>query len=163
MRPGYPCEISTCGRYRYTLWRMLLGDTSRFLLFVMLNPSTANAEDDDPTIRRCIGFAAREGYGALAVVNLFAWRATDAGELKRAVDPVGPDNDGWISALAAEAGQIVVAWGARAKIPRGFQGRDRQVLRMLPREKVTALAVLKDGAPSHPLFLPSDAALAVYP
>jgi hypothetical protein len=79
--------LSDCGRYRYRLWRRWADGPT--VLFVMLNPSTADADVDDPTIRRCIGFARSWGAGALEVVNLYAWRATQPAELKAAVGPVG--------------------------------------------------------------------------
>src|SRR3954454_15761859 len=86
--------ISACGRYRYLLSRQV-GPGLRTATFIMLNPSTADATNDDPTIRRCIGFARQWGCGRLAVLNLFAVRATDPAEMKRADDPVGPENRDW--------------------------------------------------------------------
>ena len=78
---------------------------------VMLNPSTADAESDDPTIRRCIALAAREGFGGVEILNLFAFRATAPADLKAAADPIGPDNDRHLRALFARHGTILAAWG----------------------------------------------------
>ena len=100
--------ISDCGRYRYGLIRAWNPDISR-LTWVMLNPSTADANVDDATIRRCIGFAKKWGFGGINVVNLFAYRATDPRELLRADDPVGPEN---VDMLRRVLAPVVVAWGA---------------------------------------------------
>jgi len=107
--------ISPCGLYRYRLSRQWT-EPSYSLAFVMLNPSTADAEVDDPTIRRCIGFARREGYGGIEVVNLYAFRATSPDDLWKAKDPCGPENEGHLISIArASVGYgtpIVCAWGA---------------------------------------------------
>src|SRR5689334_19453129 len=104
--------ISACGRYRYVLTRQV-GPGSRRATFVMLNPSTADATNDDPTIRRCIGFAREWGCGRLVVLNLFAFRATDPADLKRAIDPVGPENRDWFERTLRPPhdGPLVCAWG----------------------------------------------------
>jgi hypothetical protein len=83
--------ISACGKYRHVLIRQVSSDEST-AVFIMLNPSTADAMTDEPTIRRCIGFARCRGCGQLLVLNLFAFRATDPADLKRAADPIGPEN-----------------------------------------------------------------------
>lgn len=144
-------RLSECGRYRYELWRRW--EDGPHVLFVMLNPSTADATNDDPTIRKCIGYAKRWGFGALCVANLFAFRATDPKDMKRAADPVGRDNDATLKRLANDAGLIVAAWGAHGS----HLGRDKAVLKMLP--TIKALHVTKDGSPGHPLYLRGDAAL----
>src|SRR5262249_14212908 len=92
--------ISDCGRYRYSLTRRWGDAAEPRALFVMLNPSTADAEQDDPTIRRCIGFAKAWGMGSLEVVNLYALRATDPAALLSAPDPIGPKNDTMITSAA---------------------------------------------------------------
>ena len=102
--------FSPCGRYRWHLARTWDADGSR-VAFVALNPSTADATHDDPTIRRCIGFARRWGAGGVDVVNLYAFRATKPRDLFAADDPVGPDNDAWIDAVVARADRVVLAWG----------------------------------------------------
>src|SRR5581483_9586135 len=95
--------------YRYSLARFF-GDGG-VVNFIMLNPSTADAETDDPTIRRCLGFAKAWGYGTLVVTNLFAYRATDPAELAKAGDPVGPDNDTRLWSEAQLSDLVVCAWG----------------------------------------------------
>ena len=113
------------GQYRYLLWRYW-GEAKR-LVWVLLNPSTADARQDDPTIRRCVGFAKGWGYDGIQVVNLFAYRATDPRELKAVVDPVGPRNDEFIERAARGHEMVVVAWGANG----GLHGRGATMLRHL--------------------------------
>lgn len=104
--------LSACGRFRYRLGRQW--GEGGVLLFVMLNPSTADADVDDATIRRCVKFAQAHGFGALEVVNLYAFRATDPKDLRRAGYLAGPENDAHIAAAASECAAICVAWGANA-------------------------------------------------
>lgn len=143
--------LSPCGLYRYSLSRDW-GNGPK-LAFVMLNPSTADAEVDDPTIRRCMGFARDGGYGGIDVGNLFAWRATDPAELKKAADPVGIDNDATLESIFRNSAVVVCGWGARGSL----QGRDRHVLRLIRvAEKVPhCLRLTKAGHPAHPLYLPA--------
>lgn len=142
--------ISECGMYRYELWRRW-DDAKPYCMFVGLNPSTADAVIDDPTIRRCVGFAKAWGYGALCMANLFAWRATDPKDMKAAQYPVGPDNDSTLQRLAAGAGIIIAAWGAHGS----YRNRAAQVIAILP--ALHALKLTKDGSPGHPLYLRGDA------
>lgn len=145
-------HISACGRFRYSLdreWDSLLPAAC----FIMLNPSTADADLDDPTIRKCIGFAKRMGLGSIKVVNLFAWRATDPKNLKSAGFPVGEENDWAIWLNAKESADVVIcAWGAHA---RGL-ARTQEVMGMLKGWNIRpkALSLLADGTPAHPLMLP---------
>jgi hypothetical protein len=127
--------------------------------FIMLNPSTADETQDDPTIRRCTGFAKQWGCAGLHVVNVYAFRATDPTDLWCAGDPVGPDNDFYLScrAVAAQENQwpLVAAWGTNAKPVRVAE------VRALPgMAQLVALGVTKSGAPKHPLYLRSDSALS---
>ncbi|WP_276968362.1 DUF1643 domain-containing protein, partial [Metallibacterium scheffleri] len=115
---------------------------------VGLNPSTADETQDDPTIRRCVGFAKAWGYQALCMVNLFAFRATRPDDMLAAADPVGPDNDAHLRALSGEAGVIVAAWGALGT----HRGRDVEVCALLP--ALHCLTLTKGGQPGHPLYLP---------
>lgn len=94
------------------------------MLFIGLNPSTADETDDDPTIRRCVGFAKNLGYGGLCMANLFAYRATVPSVMMSARDPVGPVNDEWLSRLSSDAGIIIAAWGNNGI----FLGRSKSVL-----------------------------------
>lgn len=159
---GSSALISKCGRYRYFLTRGW-GDGGE-CTFIMLNPSVADAEEDDPTIRRCIGFARRSGYGSLRVVNLFALRATKPDELRLADDPVGPSNDEHIvTALGADL--VIAAWGAHG----GLHGRDQQVIdifkfvmRANPKFTVHCLGHTQSGQPKHPLYLAKNSPLKVF-
>lgn len=147
--------MSDCGRYRYRLTRSWDENRGR-LTFVMLNPSTADASVDDPTIRRCMGFAHDLGLGRIDVVNLYPWRATDPRDLQRAAgrwDVVQrEERDRWIlSTLAGSNTAPIAAWGghrmARAEVV--------SVVRLAPRWM--ALGSTMSGAPRHPLYLPRSA------
>lgn len=144
--------FSPCRGYRYRLWRRWADGGA--MCFVMLNPSTADAEEDDATIRKCIGFARRLEYAAIEVVNLYGWRATDPTELNDCKDPVGPHNDPTIAATAAsvrtQGGIVVCAWGGIG--PRSAS-RVSRVLDLLG-APVHALRLNVDGTPAHPLMLP---------
>lgn len=108
---GSGATMSECGKYRYRLWRDW-DRTREHVLWVMLNPSTAHATKDDHTIRKCVGFTKRWGYGRIEVVNLFAFRATDPRELLAVEDPVGPRNSWELEeAFCNEPALIVAAWG----------------------------------------------------
>ena len=141
-------HMSRCNTYRYALWRRWAQGPQ--VLFVMLNPSTADQAVDDPTIRRCIGFAASWGYGALAVGNLFAFRTPSPQLLKRAALPVGRANDRWLERLAAQSSQVIAAWGNDG----GFLRRDARVRELLG--PLCALSLTKQGMPRHPLYVRSD-------
>lgn len=149
-------EISPCGRYRYLLTRSRMFGKGA-CTFVMLNPSTADGRDDDPTIRRCLGFIDDWGFEQLRVVNLFAWRATFPKDMLQQVDPVGPDGDGWILRACSDADRIVCAWGAFSAPL--VQARALQVRRLLSDagHRLHHLGLSKDGAPRHPLFLKRSA------
>lgn len=142
--------LSDCGKYRYRLDREWEISRSK-VTFLMLNPSTADASEDDPTIRRCIGFAKAWGYGGLIVGNLFALRSTEPKALYSHVDPVGPDNDKHLHAIAQSSVEIVCAWGTHGI----FKGRDRIVYNMLELCNLSALKVTAAGHPGHPLYIAS--------
>lgn len=132
--------------YRYSLTRSWgPGPT---VLFVGLNPSTADETTDDPTIRRCVGFARDWGYGRLQMANLFAYRATAPAKLLAAHAPVGPQNDQHLVTLANEAELVVAAWGSKGS----YLGRDLSVRKLLPR--LHYLRLTRGGHPGHPLYLP---------
>ena len=134
--------------YRYGLWRRWGSPDAGAVLFVGLNPSTADETVDDPTIRRCVGFARSWGYGALYMANIFAFRATDPDDMKRAPDPIGPDNDSWLAFLATEAHLAVAAWGVHGE----FLNRGARVARLLS-PGLMCLGRSKGGFPRHPLYL----------
>ena len=142
--------------YRYTLERHW--GAAKPAVFVMLNPSTADAFTEDPTIRRCISFAKREGCGGLIVVNLFALRATDPKALYSHPDPVGPLNDGIVYEATRQGSPLIAAWGAHGVL----HGRAEAVARLLEFNDVMCLGATKDGHPRHPLYVPGDAALTLW-
>jgi hypothetical protein len=127
-------------------------------VFVMLNPSTADAKHDDPTIRRCIGFAKREGFGRLEVVNLFGFRATSPSDLFASDDPVGQENDRVVKEALAHADQVIAAWGNYGGVDRG---RVEAISRIIGQsgKSVRCLGLTASGQPRHPLYLPSGAGL----
>ena len=143
--------------YRYVLTRTW-DQTARTMTWIMLNPSTADAMADDPTIRRCKAFARREGFGGMAVVNLFGLRATDPRALRDHPDPAGPANDWFLRLHTQAAPRTVAAWGARGAL----HGRAAEVAGMLaaiPGVRLECLGVTADGSPRHPLYVRSDAPL----
>lgn len=155
--------ISPCGQYRYRLEREW--DTKgRTVAFIMVNPSTANAEQDDATIRKCLGFAYRWDYGRLLVANLFAYRATDIKALRNMEKPVGLYNTPHLKETMWAADQVVVAWGPLGKLPAHLRNRWRIVPKLAQELGTTyqplPLACLgnpcKDGQPRHPLMVAYD-------
>lgn len=162
--------LSACRKYRYTLWRewsqprglpylLPLHAASEFVMFIGLNPSTADEMRDDPTIRKCVGFAKRWGYGALCMTNLFAYLATNPKDMMAQEDGAcGDDNLTWLLNCAREASLIVAAWGTRGS----FRHQDKVVtvgLRKLTGKQLMCLRRTKDGHPEHPLYVPYEKAL----
>lgn len=142
-------SFSRCMTYRYSLTRRWsVGST---LLVVGLNPSTADAQIDDPTVRRCVGFAKSWGFSNLIMANLFAYRSTDPTLLAEVDDPVGPMNDRSLKKLVELTDLLLVAWGTRGEM----LGRDEQVLSWLPRPY--CLGTTTAGFPRHPLYVRGDA------
>jgi hypothetical protein len=144
--------ISDCGTYRYDLHRWINpGKDDHRLMFLMLNPSTADADRDDPTIRRCIRFARDWGFDRLVVTNLFALRATDPAELLKAPDPIGPGNDESIYRHAAKVDLVVAAWGAHPFA----EDRADSVATVLHEHDVdlACLGTTLGGHPRHPLYI----------
>lgn len=140
-------RFSRCRRYRYALWREW-DDALPAVMFLALNPSTADHRRDDPTIRRCIGFARDWGFGRLCVANLFAFRATRPEDLKAAADPVGPRNDLWLHRLCGEVELVVAGWGNHG----AFMDRATQVRTRM--HGLHYLRLNRSGEPAHPLYLP---------
>lgn len=138
--------ISDCFEYRYVLERVWGTNTSR-LLVIGLNPSTADSMVDDPTIRRCVGFAQSFGYDGLLVGNLFAARSASPTRLKQIADPVGPDNDWWLDKLQSRANRVVAAWGNGGRL----NGRSSDVFCSL--KNPYCFGRTKLGEPRHPLYL----------
>ena len=146
--------ISSCGAYRYWLereWCPGLGTA----VFVMFNPSTADADVDDPTIRRCFGFAYSWSLGRIVVVNLFAYRTAFPKELKRAVDPIGPENLAHIDRACALVksdvrNRLICAWGAHGE----YRDQGRAITSRIAAAGITPMcfAITKNGHPAHPLY-----------
>lgn len=167
--------FSDCFQYRYRLWREW-DPRKPVVAFLMLNPSVANAQKLDPTVRRCVGFARDWGYGRLEVINSFAWvdgdprnlllsradaRPEDAFEhpdgtriYSYAHDPVGPENDRTVQAVCELVDRVVVAWSGWVE----SLGRLPRMLELVEpyREKLVVLAYQKDGTPRHPLYMRKD-------
>lgn len=152
--------ISPCGTYRYHLWRRWDGNLPT-MCWVMLNPSTADAKEDDPTIRRCIGFAKREGCGGISVRNVFALRATHPSELAKHSDPFGPENEAHLMGArnVSLLTVLVLGWGAQIGNKRLLSYYTRAQCCLLPQNPY-CFGVTKAGGPRHPLYLPGDAPLA---
>lgn len=152
MRLG--AEFAPDPRYRYRLWRHWNEEVPS-LTFLMLNPSTATETVDDPTIRRCMGFAMNMGYGGVEILNIFAWRSTDPKQLLICKEPVGMENNARILTVAERSSMIVCAWG---KLFRQLKWREGQIIELL-KPFSSKLHCLKynesDGSPAHPLYLHS--------
>lgn len=155
--------FSTDNQFRYELVRTW-DNGHEPLVFIMLNPSVADDVDDDPTIRRCIGFAKNAGYGGIHVVNLFGWIATYPdqlrGRIRSGMDCVGPDNDGAIRRAVA-IGPVCAAWGL---CPSWAEMRVEYVHRSLvnPARNLFVLGLTRDGHPRHPLYCPGDSRLQLW-
>jgi hypothetical protein len=143
--------------YRYALSRCWDGKLP-MLGFIGLNPSTADETRLDPTLRRVVTYAIREGCGGIWVANLFAYRATKPKVMLGVDNPVGPHNDVWLTDIARWCGIILCGWGAHGS----HLGRDMWVRKLLQGHKLHCLSKTKDGQPGHPLYLRKDAPLQVY-
>lgn len=152
--------ISECGLYRYVLTRCWAPSSKR-ICWVMLNPSTADAKRDDPTIRRCVDFSIGWGYGSMVVVNLFALRATNPNALRIAEHPLGPDNFEHLIRETTQAECVVAAWGAHG-IARD-QGRSLKSVLASAGIPMMCLGTTKMGYPRHPLYVPKTKELETYP
>jgi len=153
-KPGSSATFSPCRQWRYTLERRWSNAPGR-VVFIGLNPSTADESKDDPTIRRCIGYAKAWGLHAYTMLNLFAWRSTDPKALYSVDDPIGPDNDAAIFREVRGAAKVIAAWGKHGAL----RGRGDEVLMSLKAHGVTVhcLSRNNDNSPSHPLYLPAAA------
>lgn len=154
--------FSPCMVYRYKLWR---GDAKNDPLVVIgLNPSTADEKQDDPTIRRCMGYAIRWGHSGFVMLNLFAVRSTDPsvlgpnGTMCLPHGLVGPANDEWIAA-ETEGRKVLCAWGVHGAL----HDRDKAVVKLIKARETICLKKTKDGHPIHPLYQPSAAVPIPYP
>lgn len=148
--PSGGATFSPCRTYRYDLWRSWqdTGVGKGYVMFIGLNPSTADEIKNDPTVRRCIGYAKAWGYSRLCMTNAFAYRATDPKDMMQAGNPVGPRNDEFLCARAAGASIVIAAWGTHG----AYLGREQDVRSLLP--GLNCLRLTKHGHPAHPLYLP---------
>lgn len=155
-------RISSDGAYRYRLTRYW--GPGPMLPFVMLNPSTADANIDDPTIRRCMSFARREGMGGIVAANLYALRATDPKALKLVNNPAGVGNSDALAEIAGDAKAydvpLVCAWGAHGTILSTYQACDEL---KSGGARLVCLGKTKDGFPRHPLYVKGDQSLISFP
>ena len=138
--------LSTDKQYRYTLHR-IWDDKKPMIMFIMLNPSTADSNNDDPTIRRVINFTKSWGYGGVHVVNLYAFRSTDPKGLKETQDPIGKDNIFHIQSLIGHVEKVIYAWGNNEQEPKWLYD-----LVATP----YCIDVSKKGVPKHPLYLKKE-------
>ena len=139
-------------KYRYTLWRNWGGmfEPEEYVMFIGLNPSTADEVKNDPTVRRCIGYAKDWGYTAICMTNIFAYRATLPGDMMAVSDPVGPQNDSALVEVAQDACIVIAAWGVNGS----YLNRGEEVQKLLP--NLHYLKLTKEGFPAHPLYLPKN-------
>lgn len=151
--------ISECGKFRYRLTRTW-DEALRPSCFLMLNPSTADAEQDDATIRSCMRLSRAQGAGGIVVVNLYAYRATDPADLRKAGYPVGPENDEHVRKAAEQGHPVIAAWGANAQPLRVWH-----VKQLLKKAGVTVhcFGVTKKGQPGHPLYVETARELVQFP
>ncbi|QOI90238.1 hypothetical protein QKU58_gp093 [Pyramimonas orientalis virus] len=144
--------ISLDNLYRYQLSR--IWDTTKpYIMFVMLNPSTADADVDDPTIRRVVNFCIAWGYGGVYVTNLYAFRSTDPKRLKDIVDPCGPENIQNIQNLINLVDKVVYAWGNTKKEPEWL----KKIVNI-----PYCIDVSKKNIPKHPLYLRKNLELQIF-
>lgn len=151
--------ISACGKYRYLL-RRVWDDYRIRALFVMLNPSTADGESDDPTIRSCVRLSKELSFGSIEVVNLFSYRSSSPKSLLEVDDPIGSNNDNCIRAAVKRCDLIICAWGAhQMAIDRGNTVMSEI---RFERPAVFCFGVTKEKQPKHPLYVKSGTPLVVY-
>lgn len=157
--------------YRYALTRVWDPHNRATAVFIMLNPSTADAATTDPTLTRCIRFAASWGRGRLLVLNLYGWRSQHPRHLVRMLqegtgDPVGPVNDAYaacrLAAIPAGEALVVAAWGNN-KLATPERTQVMRDLAAARGHRLHCLGVTKDGAPRHPLYVPGSASLVPWP
>lgn len=149
--------FSPCRQYRHVLWRRWNKEKS-YVLIIGLNPSTANENEDDPTIRRCKKFASDWGYGAIYMVNLFDYCATKPKDMLNFNNPCSDENNTYIKALAENAGLILCAWGTNGN----HKDRDSEVKKLLNIYELNCLGLNSNGTPKHPLYIKADKELEAF-
>ena len=148
-------DFSKCRKYRYTLWRTW--DVSKpKVMFLGLNPSTADEVKNDPTVTRCINYSKRWGYGGMYMMNIFSFRTTYPIELKKATNPIGDKNNFWIKKIYRNVDKCIGAWGNDGE----FKNRSEDIFKLIP--KLYCLKINSSGQPAHPLYLKSDLKPVLY-
>lgn len=150
-------SFSPCRTWRYGLSRVW-DSRKQVVMFIGLNPSSADETQDDPTIRRCIRYAYDWGYGGLVMMNLFAFRATDPQDMKAAAAPVGPENNKRLLEISKHraVGIVIAGWGAHG----AFLDREKTIKELI--QPLHCLSITKDGHPGHPLYLKKDLKPVLY-
>ena len=143
------CKFSKSKLYRYSLRRTWALGSRKQVLFIGLNPSSADSESDDPTIRRCVQFASSWGFNSLEVVNLFAFRATNPKDLFAEPRPEGIYNDSWIKKADQRSSLSVACWGSAGI----YRNRSEIIMDLV--DNLFCINTNKDNTPSHPLYLNS--------
>ncbi len=154
------CQFSPDRRHRYSLihrWNPLFGD--KLILWIGLNPSTADEAKLDPTLTRIAAFSKRAGFDGFWMANLFALRTPYPEEMMKADDPVGPENDAWLLRAAERCERIVAAWGVTGT----YQARADAVVRLLAGRELSCLGTTQDGHPRHPLYVAAKQGFAPWP
>lgn len=144
-------EFSPCRKYRYALWRRWADGNGKLVMFIGLNPSTADELKNDPTIRRCIRFAKEWGYSGILMMNAYSFRATDPKVMKAEAEPVGAGNDQAFRERHPEAGLIIAAWGGHCE-----KARALELQHVLTGREIHCLGINANGSPKHPLYLRAD-------
>lgn len=157
--------ISECGAYRYALWRLWepLKIRPTIVNFLMLNPSTADAENDDATIRKCVQFAKRWGYDGILVTNLFGFRATDPWDLKKVHMPVGGLNNSYIGVAARNCDKVICAWGNHGCYLNRSETVRHQLRLEFPGKAFSIGPLTKSAEPKHPLYIKYETELLPMP
>jgi len=147
--------FSSCNYYRYALWR--IWDKSKpQIMFIGLNPSTADETNNDPTITRCINYATSWGFGSIYMVNIFSYKTTYPKELKNVSDPIGKETDIWIKRIYKRSEMCIASWGNNGQL----LNRSDEIRRLIP--KMYCLKITKSGEPSHPLYLKASLQPEIY-
>ncbi len=148
-------DFSKCRKYRYTLWRIWNLNKPK-VMFIGLNPSTADEINNDPTVTRCINYSKLWGYGGMYMMNIFAFRTTYPSELKKSTNPIGIDNDYWIKKVSKSVDKCIGAWGNDGD----FLDRSKEIIKLIP--QLYCLKINNSGEPSHPLYLKSTLKPTLY-
>lgn len=153
--------LSECQRYRYRLEREIDLTRELIIAYFGVNPSTADAQQDDSTVRKWIGFTKVNNGRRFIVGNVFGYRATDVNALAKIDDPVGPDNESHLNEIIAEADILVPCWGSRKKLPKSLYGQIDITMNLIQRsgKSVMVFGFTESGDPKHPLMLSYDTKL----